>query len=140
MKALGWVVALCALFFVTAPASASTVVAKIDISSQRMTVCVNGVPRYNWLVSTARRGYYTPTGSFSAKWLDPNHRSSKYENAPMPHSVFFHGGFAVHGTYAVGSLGRAVSHGCVRLAPGNAATLYSLVRANMGSSRIVISC
>ena len=57
----------------------------------------------------------------------------------MPHSVFFHGGFAVHGTYAVGSLGRAVSHGCVRLAPGNAATLYSLVRANMGSSRIVIT-
>jgi lipoprotein-anchoring transpeptidase ErfK/SrfK len=56
----------------------------------------------------------------------------------MPHSVFFHGGFAVHGTYAVGSLGRAVSHGCVRLAPGNAATLYSLVRANLGNSRIVI--
>lgn len=66
------------------------------------------------------------------------HYSSKYENSPMPHSIFFLGGYAVHGTYAIRSLGRPVSHGCVRLAPANAATLYSLVATNRSNSRIVV--
>ena len=105
-----------------------------------MVVSVNGVPKYNWAVSTARRGYVTPVGSFSPKRLERMWYSQKYDNSPMPHSVFFHGGYAVHGTGAIGSLGRPASHGCVRLHPANAAKLYSLIRQyGMGSSRIVVT-
>lgn len=140
MKKLGWAIALSALVIsFSLPASAASIVAKISLSQQRMTVSVNGVPRYHWAVSTARRGYRTPVGSFRPQALHKIHYSSKYENAPMPHSIFFLGGYAVHGTNAVGSLGRAVSHGCVRLAPGNAAMLYSLVAKNRGSTRIVVT-
>jgi lipoprotein-anchoring transpeptidase ErfK/SrfK len=138
MKRLGWVIALSALLFAF-PAAAASVVAKIDLSSQRMYVTVNGVTKYTWPVSTARAGYRTPTGSFRPQRLERMWYSSKYENSPMPHSVFFYGGYAVHGTGAIGSLGRPASHGCVRLHPSNAAKLYSLIQQNgMGSARIVV--
>src|SRR5262245_47768516 len=114
MQRLGWVIAVSALLFAF-PAAAASVVAKIDLSSQRMYVTVNGVAKYTWPVSTARAGYRTPTGSFRPQRLERMWYSSKYENSPMPHSVFFLGGYAVHGTGAIGSLGRPASHGCVRL-------------------------
>jgi len=115
------------------------VVAKIDLSSQTMNVYVNGSLRHSWRVSTARRGYRTPTGSYSPKWLARMHYSSKYHNSPMPHSIFFHRGYAIHGTYAIRHLGRPASHGCVRLLPSHARTLYSLVRAHgKRNTRIVI--
>jgi lipoprotein-anchoring transpeptidase ErfK/SrfK len=112
----------------------------IDISRQTMTVSVDGWRYANWRVSTARRGYWTPRGSFRPYLLKRMHYSSKYENSPMPHSIFFRGGYAIHGTYYVRLLGRPVSHGCVRLAPINAARLYSLVRQyGKGSTSIVIT-
>jgi lipoprotein-anchoring transpeptidase ErfK/SrfK len=100
----------------------------VDISSQSMNVRVNGWNYGSWRVSTGREGYYTPTGSYSVKRMARMHYSRKYDNAPMPHSVFFHGGFAIHATSSVSRLGRPASHGCVRLAPGNAAALYALVQ------------
>jgi len=143
MKKLGLLGAFFALivsFATVSPASAASVVARIDISTQRMTVLIDGVPRYNWAVSTARRGYVTPVGSFRPFRLERVYYSKKYDNAPMPNAVFFRGGYAVHGTYSVGSLGRPASHGCVRLAPGNAATLFSLVsRYGTGNSRIIVT-
>ena len=139
MKILSFLVAIAALMFVV-PAEAATVEAKISLSNQRMYVTVNGVPRYTWAVSTARSGYRTPTGTFRPQRLVKMHYSSKYDNAPMPNSVFFYGGYAIHGTNAVGSLGRPASHGCVRLAPGNAATLYSLVsKYGMGNTRVIVT-
>jgi lipoprotein-anchoring transpeptidase ErfK/SrfK len=139
MKILSFLVAIAALMFVM-PAEAATVEAKISLSNQRMYVSVNGVPRYTWAVSTARSGYRTPTGTYRPQRLVKMHYSSKYDNAPMPHSVFFYGGYAIHGTNAVGSLGRPASHGCVRLAPGNAATLYSLVsKYGMGNTRVIVT-
>lgn len=139
MKILSFLVALAALMF-TLPADAATVEAKISIGNQRMYVTVNGVRKYSWAVSTGRSGYRTPTGTYRPQRLVKMHYSSKYENAPMPHSVFFYGGYAIHGTNAVGSLGRPASHGCVRLAPGNAAMLYSLVsKYGMGNTRVIIT-
>lgn len=121
------------------PARAS-VEARVDISTQRMTVYVDGAPLYNWAVSTGRTGFATPRGVYRAKWLARMHYSRKYHYSPMPWSVFFHGGYAIHGTSETGRLGRPASHGCVRLHPGNAATLFSLIRAHgVRSSRIVIS-
>lgn len=122
------------------PALAVTkLVATIDLSDQTMQVYVNGVRQYTWRVSTARRGYRTPVGRFRPKFLKRMHYSSKYHNSPMPHSIFFHYGYAVHGTNALRALGRPASHGCVRLHPSNARRLFGMVRRyGMHNSRIVI--
>jgi lipoprotein-anchoring transpeptidase ErfK/SrfK len=120
-------------------ASAARLVATVDLSSQTMTVTHRGVVKYRWSVSTARRGKVTPTGSWSAKWLSRNHRSSRYNNAPMPYSIFYSGNYAVHGTNQVSRLGSPASAGCVRLHPSNAATLFSLAqREGLRNTRIVI--
>jgi lipoprotein-anchoring transpeptidase ErfK/SrfK len=127
MRKLGWVV----LFLAFAVTNASAgLVARIDVSKQIMTVSENGAVLYHWKVSTARKGYRTPRGTYSPTRLHKMWYSRKYDMSPMPHSIFFHGGYAIHGTNYVKSLGRPASHGCVRLAPGNARTLYNLVLAH----------
>lgn len=107
----------------------------IDLSSQRMHV-VSSQGSYNWPVSTARSGYRTPRGYFAPTGLQRMHYSRKYHMSPMPYSIFFRGGYAIHGTGATGSLGRPASHGCVRLSPGNAAQLFHMVQAEGGSISI----
>ncbi len=100
----------------------------IDKSHQRMYVYVDDIHLYKWKISTARRGYWTPTGNYRPYTLHRMHYSRKYHNSPMPWSVFFKGGFAIHGTDALRHLGRPASHGCVRLHPKNAKILYKLIR------------
>lgn len=120
-------------------AQAATLVAHVSISTQTMTVTKYGRVLYTWPVSTARKGYVTPRGSFRPTRMHKMWRSRKYDNAPMPYSVFYNGGYAVHGTNHVRSLGRPASHGCVRLQTGNAAAFYSLVReVGPGNTRIVV--
>ena len=119
--------------------ASAAIVVDIDRSVQRMAVTVDGVPRYNWRVSTARRGYVTPPGTYHPEMLAGHWFSRKYYNSPMPHSIFFYGGFAIHGSYEMSHLGRPASHGCVRLDPGNAAILFGLVqREGMSTTTIVI--
>ncbi|MCX5576942.1 L,D-transpeptidase [Kaistia terrae] len=124
-----------------APATArAEVVARINLSSQQMVVYVDGRARYGWDVSTARAGYRTPVGSYRPTRMHRMWYSRKYDMAPMPNSVFFRGGYAIHGTPHVRSLGRPASHGCVRLAPENARTLYRLIAdRGMKNSRVVIT-
>ena len=123
------------------PATAQAqIVAKINLSSQRMHVSVDGSPRYTWPVSTARAGYRTPTGTFKPTALVRYHRSTIYSGSPMPYSIFFLRGYAIHGSYETKYLGHPASHGCIRLAPSNAAALYSLVqRHGPGNTVIKIS-
>lgn len=108
-------------------AAQATVQIRIDLSTQRMQV-ESSKGSYSWPVSTARAGYATPRGVFAPTGLQRMHYSRKYHMSPMPHSIFFNGGYAIHGTYETGALGRPASHGCVRIAPANAATLYKLVQ------------
>lgn len=116
-----------------------TLVAKIDLSGQRMTVLVNGQATYTWPVSSGRQGYATPVGSFTPGWKAKMWYSKQYDDAPMPHSVFFKNGAAIHATQAVGMLGRPASHGCVRLSPANAATFYGLVgKHGLSQTRVVV--
>jgi lipoprotein-anchoring transpeptidase ErfK/SrfK len=118
----------------------AAVVVNIDRSSQTMEVSVDGMPRYHWRVSTARRGFITPPGTYHPQMMARRWFSRLYYNSPMPHSIFFHGGYAIHGSYAINRLGGPASHGCVRLHPGNAATLFSLVsHEGAGRTRIVIN-
>jgi lipoprotein-anchoring transpeptidase ErfK/SrfK len=126
-----------ALSLAAVPASAG-VVAQIDNSSQRMHVYVDGALAYSWPVSTARRGYRTPAGSYRVQRMARMWYSRKYDMSPMPHSLFFRGGYAIHGTYSIRQLGRPASHGCVRLHPANARTLYGLVQS-YGGARIVVT-
>jgi len=122
-----------------APAHADVAV-HIDKSSQRMSVSVDGAPRYGWPVSTGRSGYGTPSGVFHPQMMARRWFSKRYYNSPMPHSIFFYYGFAIHGTYDIHRLGGPASHGCVRLHPSHAAMLYALVERNgRGNTRIVIS-
>jgi lipoprotein-anchoring transpeptidase ErfK/SrfK len=130
--------AVAAIALTTAPARANVVIS-IDKASQQMTVSVNGQPTYRWPVSTARSGYSTPSGVYHPQSLDRSHFSRLYHNSPMPHSIFFRGGYAIHGSYETSRLGGPASHGCVRLHPSNAAALYDLVgREGMGATTIVI--
>ncbi|MDP1582595.1 MAG: L,D-transpeptidase [Bradyrhizobium sp.] len=121
------------------PALAGVVV-RIDKSSQRMAVSVDGTTRHSWPVSTGRRGYGTPSGVFRPQMMARRWFSRKYYNSPMPHAIFFHRGYAIHGTYELARLGGLASHGCVRLHPANAAALFALVeRRGRHNTRIVIS-
>jgi lipoprotein-anchoring transpeptidase ErfK/SrfK len=112
----------------TLPAAAVTIT--VDISDQMMTVDTGShlLGNYRWKVSTGRAGFATPKGKYRPYLLKKMHYSRKYDNAPMPHSVFYHRGYAIHATPHVKSLGRPASHGCVRLSPGNAKTLFNLIR------------
>ena len=131
------VAALCALALAISGRAEAGVVAHIDLSNQRMNVYVNGKPRYNWPVSTARRGYRTPTGTFKPTALVRYHASSIYEGSPMPYSIFFLRGYAIHGSYETKYLGRPASHGCIRLHPSNAAALYSLVQQHGAGNTVI---
>ncbi len=129
---------LAALTVAVLPAEAAILIT-IDKSAQRMTVEVDGSPRWTWPVSTGRRGYDTPSGSYKAFRLEKDHFSREWDEAPMPHSIFFtKRGHAIHGSYETRRLGRPVSHGCVRLHPANAAKLYALVERQGVTSAIVV--
>jgi lipoprotein-anchoring transpeptidase ErfK/SrfK len=109
----------------------------IDISEQSMVVQGDDGVIYTWDVSTGRPGHATPKGSFRPIRMSEIWYSSKYENAPMPWSIFFHGGYAIHGTTDLRHLGHVASHGCVRLDPANAKLLYDLVGdVGMGNVKI----
>lgn len=120
--------ALIGLALILPGTAFASVVAQISLSSQRMHVFVNGRSAYTWKVSTARPGYRTPTGTYKPYHLARRHYSTIYDGSPMPHSIFFYKGYAIHGSYETKHLGRPASHGCVRLHPSNAARLYSLVQ------------
>jgi lipoprotein-anchoring transpeptidase ErfK/SrfK len=133
-------VAACAAVYVVCSAAQAAVRVHIDISSQTMSVDVDGWHYATWRVSTARPGYWTPRGSFRVWGMKRMHYSRKYDNSPMPWSLFFKGGFAIHGTGSIRSLGRPASHGCVRLHPSNAASLFQLVREHgPRNTRVVIT-
>src|ERR1700728_4440335 len=108
------------------PAQAKVLI-DIDLSAQTMHVEGSG-GTYDWPISSARDGYVTPDGTFSVQSLQSIHYSKKYYHSPMPHSIFFDGGFAIHGTLETAWLGRPASHGCVRSSPPNAATLFEMVK------------
>lgn len=151
MRFLGSQKHLCSLvitpvfaMLLTIPASAQTssnsetqgtgtagpaVLIHIDKTKQEMTVLLDGVEEYDWPVSTGRAGYSTPSGTYTATSMNEVWYSKEWDNSPMPHSIFFmKDGHAIHGSYEVKTLGKPVSHGCVRISPQNAATLYALVK------------
>jgi len=132
--------ALFAAAFAFTNSARADIVIAIDKSTQQMSVAVDGAQRYIWPVSTGRAGYDTPNGSFKINRMDADHYSQEWDNAPMPHTMFFDmQGHAVHGFFDVKHLGLAVSHGCVRLSPDNAAVLFDLVKAEgMANTTVII--
>jgi hypothetical protein len=136
-----FVFAVAANLVIAMTTAKAGVLINIDKSAQRMAVSVDGNQRWYWPVSTGRRGYDTPSGSFRPFRMEISHFSRQWDNAPMPHSIFFTSvGHAIHGTYESAYLGSAVSHGCVRLSTENAAQLYDLVKAEgVSNTRVAIS-
>src|SRR5262249_30085373 len=129
--------ALCSI----ASTAWSAVLISIDKTTQQMTVSVDGVRKYTWPVSTGRAGYATPSGSFKPFRLEKDHFSKEWDDAPMPHSIFFTPkGHAIHGSYETKRLGSPASHGCVRLAPANASKLFALVKEEgLGNTKVVLT-
>ncbi len=130
---IGVLTMMCCAFWMTG--AQATVQVHIDLTHQSMSVTSNS-GSYNWPVSTARSGYVTPNGTFAPYSLQRMHYSKKYHMSPMPYSIFFAGGYAIHGTYSVAQLGRPASHGCIRLSPGHAQQLYQMVQAEGASISI----
>ena len=125
-------------------AGVGTARAEMDVivnkSTQQMSVVIDGSVRYIWKISTGRDAYSTPNGTFVPEHLERIWFSRRYYNSPMPYAIFFHNGYAIHGSYAIDRLGGPASHGCVRLHPEHAAILYDLVqRAGPENTRIVIT-
>lgn len=116
------------LALMATPAFASDIFILVDISDQKMFVAVDGKPNLEFDVSTGRQGYSTPTGRWGVERMYRKYHSKKYDGAPMPYSIFFHQGYAIHGTTDLKRLGRIASHGCVRLHPDNAKALFELVK------------
>jgi lipoprotein-anchoring transpeptidase ErfK/SrfK len=134
------VVAVMALGDAALSEASASVQVRISLTGQRMNVTVDGAPYATWAISTGRQGYGTPAGTYRPQSLRRMHRSSRYNWAPMPHSIFFYHGFAIHGTNEVRNLGRPASHGCIRLSPQNASALFALVsRHGMNNTSITIS-
>lgn len=120
------------------PPLPAIVIVNISVSSQSLYLSVNGWPTGTWQVSTAGVGYHTPRGTFRVQRMAKDWFSRKYDNSPMPNSLFFDGGIAIHGTNHVRNIGRPVSHGCVRLLPQDAERLYTLVE-QYGAKRTQIT-
>lgn len=100
----------------------------VDKSHQRMSVLVDGALRYRWVVSTGRANFGTPNGTYHPVRMERQWFSKEYYDSPMPYSIFFHNGYAIHGSNEISRLGGPASHGCVRLHPANAKTLFALVK------------
>jgi lipoprotein-anchoring transpeptidase ErfK/SrfK len=117
------------------------ILVNIDKSTQEATVFVDGIEQYTWKVSTGKPGHITPSGTYTATSMNEIWYSKEWDNAPMPHAVFFmKDGHAIHGTTEVKNLGKPASHGCVRLAPENATILFNLVKENgLQNTQVVLS-
>lgn len=136
-----WAVAAVFSAALSSMATASTeIVAFVDIAEQQMIVQQDGVVLHSWPVSTARAGKETPLGQYGVEWLSAKHRSSLYNNAPMPWAIFYDGDYAIHGTNQISKLGSPASAGCVRLHPDNAKTLFKMVtKHGYDSLQVVIN-
>ena len=120
-------IAFAGLMLITTAAQAKVQIT-VDKNNQMTTVAVDGVERYRWPVSTGNPSHETPNGTFQTFRMEADHFSKEFDDAPMPHSIFFTKvGHAMHGTESESKLGIPVSHGCVRLSRANATTLYDLV-------------
>ncbi|MBO6716456.1 MAG: L,D-transpeptidase [Rhizobiaceae bacterium] len=121
-------------------AQAAVLVAKVDVATQTMEVIHYGKVIHTWRVSTARRGYITPVGSWRPKRMHRMWYSRKYDMSPMPYSIFYDGGYAIHGTNAVSRLGSPASHGCIRLDTANAAQLFALAQeVGPGNMKVIVT-
>jgi lipoprotein-anchoring transpeptidase ErfK/SrfK len=127
-RVLTTVMALGMASFFALPQAQASVIAKVDLSEQRMQVIVDGEVLHEWNISSGRQGYSTPTGTWRPLRMHTMWRSRTYNNAPMPHAIFFQGGYAFHATSAISRLGSRASHGCIRLHPDNARALFALVQ------------
>src|ERR1700744_1332486 len=123
-----FLIAIAGLLLFAGTAAQAKVEITVDKDNQMMTVAVDGVPRYHWPVSTGIPSRETPNGTFRTFRMEASHFSKEFDDAPMPHAIFFTKvGHAIHGTESEGRLGTPASHGCVRLSRANASTLYALV-------------
>jgi hypothetical protein len=96
----------------------------VSIPQQKLYLFENGLLVDTTPVSTGRRGYETPAGTFPILQKKVHHRSSTYDNAPMPFMQrLTWSGVALHAGHIPGY---PASHGCIRLPRSFAKKLYGM--------------
>lgn len=121
----------------------------INIAARRLHVYENGERTRTYTVAVGQRGHRTPTGRYAISrvvwnpWWHPPNRGwarRKRVTPPGPNNpmgrvkMYFRNLYYIHGTPHRGSLGRAVSHGCVRMSNGDAIELARLVHRYGGGA------
>jgi lipoprotein-anchoring transpeptidase ErfK/SrfK len=134
-------IALATMMAGASTQAAATVVVTIDKSTQHMRVEVDNNLKWVWSISTGQLGHDTPNGRYTAFRMEADHFSKEWDDAPMPHSIFFTPkGHAIHGYLNTRRIGSPASHGCVRLEPANAARLYDLVeKEGLTNTKVVVA-
>ena len=133
-------IATVVILTVSAPAVAGSLLARVDLSQQRMEVYTDGRKHHVWAVSTGRDGWNTPPGRYYPFALTRQYYSSRW-NMNLPYLISIsRDGIAIHGTELSSKLGSRASHGCIRLSVSNAATLYGLVQKHgMANTEIIVT-
>jgi lipoprotein-anchoring transpeptidase ErfK/SrfK len=100
---------------------------EVNLSRQRLIAWENGRVVYSTAISSGKRGTPTRRGVFAiqSKYRAKTMRGRGYVAPNVPYTMFYSGGYAIHGAYWHNRFGRPVSHGCVNLPVGQARRLYS---------------
>jgi lipoprotein-anchoring transpeptidase ErfK/SrfK len=110
---------------------------QIDLSSQRLFAWEGGTPVHAVIVSTGKPETPTRTGVFEIQSMHPLARmqGADYDVPDVPWTMYYDGGYAIHGAYWHDDFGTPVSHGCVNVAVDHAEWLFNW--ADLGTPVIV---
>lgn len=103
----------------------------VDLKEQTLVAYRGDQPVFATLISSGKKGYAPPPGEWRirAKHVTVTMNGSDpidgwYEVEEVPWTMYYHGGFALHGAYWHNDFGTARSHGCTNLAPADARWLF----------------
>ena len=125
MRSHAVIIAATLAWFISIESADAKLDILVDKATQRMFVIQDGYIRFMWPVSTGREATQTPNGVFTPQRLERNWSSTAYYDLPMPFSIFFHQGYAIHGSYAIDRLGgphRMDAYGCIPITPPSCST------------------
>jgi len=103
----------------------------VDLGEQTLVAYQGDKPVYATVISSGKEGYEPPTGLFEVqqKYISTTMNATDpidgfYEVEEVPWTLYYHGGYALHGAYWHTDFGKVRSHGCTNIAPVDARWLY----------------
>jgi lipoprotein-anchoring transpeptidase ErfK/SrfK len=110
---------------------------EVNVKTQRLVAWEGNTPVYAIVVSTGTEKHPTVTGTFAIadKLRVTRMQGDDYDVPDVPYTMYYHGGYAIHGAYWHRSFGTPVSHGCVNVAVDHARWLFNW--ASVGTPVVV---